>query len=219
MTKGISKLDMHVHTEVSRDSDMKLTAIEGYLKKHPVLAFAILDHNEIKGALELKQRLPHQIIVGEEIKTNQGEVAGLFLQERIPHGKGVRWTVDAILEQGGLIYVPHPLDRMRTSRLSEEGLQEVIQHAHILEIYNARNIFRADDQKAYTLATEQDILKGCGSDAHTRMELARSYISFAEPIALDQASLLVGLKQATPIMRRSFIGVHFITKYKKMTLK
>ncbi len=210
---------MHVHTAFSRDSDMKLSTIAGYLGKHPELAFAILDHNEIDGALDLKAMLPDQIIVGEEIRTTEGEVAGLFLKEKIPHGKSVDWTMDAILVQGGLIYVPHPLDRMRTSKLTLEGLQTVIKRADILEIFNARNIFKVDNEKAKMLASDRGLLKGCGSDAHTRIELAQAYMQFHEPIALEQEALLEGLETAMPVTRRSFIGVHFITKYKKITTK
>ena len=212
----IKTLDMHVHTEISWDSSMKLDAIERYLKRRPEMGFVITDHNEIKGAMMLKDRLPQRIIVGEEIRTAEGEVSGLFLKERIPPGKSIDWTLDAILVQGGLIYVPHPLDRMRTSKLTPEGLQAALKRADILEVYNARNIFPADDQKAYALADERELLKGCGSDAHTAMELGRSYVQFERPIELTPEELLEGLERASLKRRRSFIGVHFVTKYRKI---
>ena len=54
-----------------------------------------------------------KVIVGEEVKTaSQGEVIGLFLKEKIPRGMTLAETVAEIKRQGGLVYVPHPFDRM-----------------------------------------------------------------------------------------------------------
>ena len=54
------------------------------------------------------------MIVGEEVKTAQGEVIGLFLNERIEPGLSMGDTIAAIQEQGGLVYMPHPFDRLHT---------------------------------------------------------------------------------------------------------
>ena len=53
------------------------------------------------------------VIPGEEVKTDdEGEVIGLFLKEEIPRGMSFAETVEAIRAQGGLVYVPHPFDRL-----------------------------------------------------------------------------------------------------------
>jgi Predicted metal-dependent phosphoesterases (PHP family) len=47
------------------------------------------------------------------VKTaDQGEVIGLFLREEIPRGMSFGETAEAIRAQGGLVYLPHPFDRL-----------------------------------------------------------------------------------------------------------
>ena len=56
-----------------------------------------------------------KVIVAEEVKTaDQGEVIGLFIEEKIPRGLTLAETVAEIKRQGGLVYVPHPFDRMHS---------------------------------------------------------------------------------------------------------
>lgn len=219
MISSFTKLDMHVHSEYSHDSDLKLTTISRFLDKNKDFGIVLSDHNEIAGALELSKSYPDRVIVGEEIRTSEGEVTGLFLQEKIPARQKIDWTLDAILSQGGLIYIPHPLDRLRTSRLTEKGLKAAIAKADILEVFNSRNVFSSDDKKALELAKEHDIIFGCGSDAHTRWELGNSYMLFDDSFELSTMPFLDGLENAKTVCGRSFLGVHIITKAKKIALK
>jgi predicted metal-dependent phosphoesterase TrpH len=219
MNSSFTKLDMHVHSEYSKDSELKLLTISKFLEKNKDYGIVLSDHNEIDGALELAKSYPDRVIVGEEIRTNEGEVTGLFLKEKIPAYQKIDWTLDAILSQGGLIYIPHPNDRLRTSRLTEQGLNKAIAKADIIEVFNSRNVFSSDDRKAFELAKENEIILGCGSDAHTRWELGNSYMLFNESFELTPMSFLDALENAKQICRRSFLGVHFITKAKKIVLK
>ena len=77
-------------------------------------AIAVTDHNEISGALEAQAKADGiKVIVGEEVKTaSQGEVIGLFIDEKIPRGLTLQETIAEIQRQGGLVYVPHPFDRL-----------------------------------------------------------------------------------------------------------
>jgi predicted metal-dependent phosphoesterase TrpH len=219
MNSSFTKLDMHTHSEVSHDSDLKLKTISRFLDKNKDYGIVLSDHNEIDGAVELSKSYPDRVIVGEEIKTESGEVTGLFLKEKIPALQKIDWTLDAIISQGGLIYIPHPKDRLRTSRLTPKGLKAAVAKADILEIFNSRNVFSSDDNKALELAKEHNIIFGCGSDAHTRWELGNSYMLFDEPFELAPMPFLDALENAKPVCRRSFLGVHFITKAKKIALK
>ena len=76
------------------------------------------DHNEISGALEAREKAAEygvKVIVGEEVKTkDQGEVIGLFIEEKIPRGMSLEETIAEIRRQGGLVYVPHPFDRLHS---------------------------------------------------------------------------------------------------------
>src|SRR5207244_10384078 len=85
-------------------------------KERGVGAIAVTDHNEVSGALEARERADGiKVIVAEEVKTaDQGEVIGLFIEEKIPRGLTLQETISAIRDQGGLVYVPHPFDRMHS---------------------------------------------------------------------------------------------------------
>src|SRR6185437_13791245 len=100
---------------------------------------AITDHNEVSGALEARERADGiKVIVAEEVKTaDQGEVIGLFIEEKIPRGMTLEETIAEIKRQGGLVYVPHPFDRMH-SVPDYEHLLAVVEDIDALEVFNAR---------------------------------------------------------------------------------
>ena len=95
-------------------------------------AIAVTDHNEISGALDARAKAAEygvKVIVGEEVKTaDQGEVIGLFIEEKIPRGMTLAETIAEIRRQGGLVYVPHPFDRMHSVPDYEHMLAVVARH-------------------------------------------------------------------------------------------
>ena len=107
--------DLHVHTNHSKDCAM---AVEEVLERAAEVGLdvvAITDHNEVAGgfeALAVGERYGVRVIVGEEVKTSEGEVIGLFLKERIAPGLTFAETIAEIKRQGAIVYVPHPFDRM-----------------------------------------------------------------------------------------------------------
>ena len=219
MLSNFRKLDMHTHSEYSPDSKLSLDKIGVFLERNPDFGIILSDHNVLEGALELQKSFPDRVIAGEEIKTDSGEVTGLFLSERIPPKRKLNWTMDAIIAQGGLVYVPHPCDRLRTSRLRPGVLGDVLKRADIVEIFNSRNVFGKDDAKAQTLAGEYALAKGCGSDAHTYWELANSYVEFAQAFELTPDGLLSALEGAAYHTKRTFRGIHVVTKAQKIKKK
>src|SRR5262249_57644240 len=95
----------------------------------------ITDHNAIKGALELVDRLPCRVVVGEELRTHAGEIIGLFLAEHVPFGVSPREAAERIRAQDGVVYVPHPFDPMRRNlaeaamiELADAGLIDAVEH-------------------------------------------------------------------------------------------
>ncbi len=219
LNSAFTKLDMHMHSEYSADSKLSLDKISGFLDKNTEFGIVLSDHNEIAGALKLQERYPDRVIAGEEIKTDSGEVTGFFLKEKIAPFKSITWTIDAIIAQGGLVYIPHPKDRLRTSKLTPEGLQTAVKRADIIEIFNSRNVFAADDRKALELAAENGLLMGCGSDAHTLWELGNSYMVFDSSFEMTPDGFLEALKDAKPHTKRTFQGIHVITKIDKIKKK
>ena len=106
------------------------------------------------------------MIPGEEVKTDRdGEVIGLFLHEEIPRGMTFTDTVAAIREQDGVVYVPHPFDRMH-SIPSPATLHHHLPEIDVLEVYNARLLFDAYNDEAVRFARKYGLLAGAGSDAH-----------------------------------------------------
>ena len=219
MFSNFKKLDMHTHSEYSSDSRLSLRKIGAFLEKNADFGIILSDHNVLEGALELQKSFPDRVIAGEEIKTESGEVTGLFLGERIPPMRKLDWTMDAIIAQGGLVYVPHPCDRLRTSRLRPEVLGGVLKRADIVEIFNSRNVFGKDDEKAQALAEEYALAKGCGSDAHTYWELGNSHVEFAQAFELTPDGLLSALEDAVYHTKRTFRGIHVVTKAQKIKKK
>jgi hypothetical protein len=206
------RIEFHLHTYHSPDSLLTMEEIVQTCRRRQINAVVVADHNTIQGALELqnfaRERL--QVVVAEEVLTSEGEIMGLFLKEPIPPGLTPRETVDRIREQGGLVLIPHPTDRLRRSRLNGRALQEVLPLADMVEIYNSRTIFEIDNHKALALACEHDLAKTAGSDAHLQCEIGRSY---GEMEAFtDAAGFLQNLKAVKLYPKKSSLLVHFSAK-------
>ena len=112
-----------------------------------------------------------KIIVAEEVKTaDQGEVIGLFLEEKIPRGMTLQETIAEIRRQGGLVYVPHPFDRMHAVP-DYEHLLAVIEDIDAIEVFNPRWPSRAFNEEAERFAAKYRVVAGAGSDSHVAQGL------------------------------------------------
>ena len=161
--------DLHMHTQWSHDCSIEPQGLIDHAEGEGLGAIAVTDHNVFGGALEtveLAQRRELIVIPGEEVKTdNQGEVIGLFLHEEIPRGMTFAETVAAIREQDGIVYVPHPFDRMHAIPSAATLLRHVAE-IDVLEVYNARLLFDAYNDEALRFQRKYGLLAGAGSDAH-----------------------------------------------------
>jgi predicted metal-dependent phosphoesterase TrpH len=161
--------DLHMHTNWSHDCAVDPADLIMYAEANGLGAIAVTDHNVLGGALEtvgLARGFDLIVIPGEEIKTDgQGEVIGLFLREEIPRGMPFADTVAAIKAQGGLVYVPHPFDRMH-SIPEPATLQRHLADIDVFEVYNARLLFEAYNDEALRFARKYNLTPGAGSDAH-----------------------------------------------------
>ncbi len=173
------RLDLHVHTSYSYDSGLGLDALVRSVHKHGLDGVAVLDHDEIEGGLRLREVAPFTVIVGEEIGTRDGGIAGLFLHERIPPHLSAEETIARIHAQDGLVLVPHPLARGVPGRIDPHVLMRIIGQVDIIEGYNARSPLPADDAHARALAEKHGIVISAGSDAHFAFEVGRSYTEIA----------------------------------------
>lgn len=161
--------DLHMHTSWSHDCSTDVDELLDHAEAEGLGAIAVTDHNVFGGALEAVEKARGRnliVIPGEEIKTDSdGEVIGLFLQEEIPRGLSFAETVAAIRAQGGLVYVPHPFDRMHAIP-GADTLHRHLAEIDVLEVYNARLLFEAYNVEAYRFARKYNVTMGAGSDAH-----------------------------------------------------
>ncbi len=159
--------DLHMHTSWSHDCAIEVPDLLTHAETEGLGAIAITDHNVFGGALEaLGSTTGLTVIPGEEIKTDgQGEVIGLFLSDEIPKGMSFAETVAAIKAQRGLVYVPHPFDRMHA--IPEAAtLRRHLDDIDVFEVYNARLLFDAYNDEALRFAQKYNLTMGAGSDAH-----------------------------------------------------
>ena len=139
---------------------------------------ALTDHNTAEGALEFVRLAPELAIAGEEAKTSEGEVIGLFITGRIPPFLRPEVALDLVHEMGGLTYIPHPLDRTR-SHFRPERIVELAGRIDIIETYNPW-CDAAANKAAARLADELGKVTATGSDAHSAEELGRSWMEIEE---------------------------------------
>jgi predicted metal-dependent phosphoesterase TrpH len=162
-------VDLHMHTSWSHDCGVDTAELLDYAEAEGLGAIAVTDHNVFGGAreaLELARGRDLIVIPGEEVKTDgQGEVIGLFLEREIPRGMSFAETIAAIKEQGGLVYVPHPFDRMHAIP-DPATLHHHLADIDVFEVYNARLLLEAYNDEALRFARKYDLTMGAGSDAH-----------------------------------------------------
>jgi predicted metal-dependent phosphoesterase TrpH len=168
-------VDLHMHTDHSPDCATPVGVLLETALARGLGAIAVTDHNEISGALAAREAAERmngiEVIVGEEVKTaEQGEVIGLFLQEKIPRGMTMGETIAEIRRQGGLVYVPHPFDRLH-SVPDYEHLLDIVEEIDILEVFNPRVALTAFNEEAERFAAKYRIVPGAGSDSHVAQGL------------------------------------------------
>jgi hypothetical protein len=158
-----------MHTEHSHDCSVPVADLLDHAEEQGLGAIAITDHNVFSGAQEAVElaRGRHLVVIpGEEVKTDgNGEVIGLFLREEIPRGMTMEETIAAIRAQGGIVYLPHPFDRLHAipdARTLHRHLGEI----DVFEVYNARLLLDGYNDEALRFARKYNLTMGAGSDAH-----------------------------------------------------
>jgi histidinol phosphatase-like PHP family hydrolase len=160
-------VDLHMHTDHSPDCATPVDVLLETAKARGLGAIAVTDHNVISGAHEARERANGiKVIVAEEVKTaDQGEVIGLFIEDHIPRGMSLQETIAEIQRQGGLVYMPHPFDRMHAVP-DYEHLLDVVEDVDAIEVFNARVAVRSFNEEAVKFARKYRIAAGAGSDSH-----------------------------------------------------
>jgi predicted metal-dependent phosphoesterase TrpH len=173
--RPLIEVDLHMHTDHSGDCATPVDVLINTARDRGLGAIAITDHNEVSGALEARKLAEElgdiKVIVAEEVKTaEQGEVIGLFLEEKIPKGLTMAETIREIRAQGGLVYVPHPFDRFH-SVPDYEHLLDMVEEIDLLEVFNPRVALTSFNEEAVRFATKYRIVPAAGSDSHVAQGL------------------------------------------------
>jgi predicted metal-dependent phosphoesterase TrpH len=194
--------DLHTHTSWSNDCRVEPAELLDHAERQGLGALAVTDHNVFGGALEALELARDRrltVIPGEEVKTaGQGEVIGLFLQEEISRGLSFEETIAAIREQGGLVYLPHPFDRMHTIP-DAATLHRHLADIDVFEVYNARLLLEQYNEEAERFARKYNLIMGAGSDAHVLQGLGTGGLrmrAFGDP-----EEFMVSLRTAEVLRR------------------
>lgn len=204
------KYDLHVHSKYSSDGTLDPEKIVKTAIKKGLRGIAVTDHNTIKGGLEAKEyeTADFKIIVGSEIMTERGEIIGIFLEEEIETRASYE-VVEDIKEQGGVVVIPHPFDKLRSSAFHPGD--EDARFIDCIEVYNSRCVSQEYNQYAAVFAEKHGLKMVAGSDAHFKNEIGNGGVQISEGDEEDlRRSILEG--KIDIFGRRTPLANHAMTK-------
>jgi predicted metal-dependent phosphoesterase TrpH len=218
MTRAFA--DLHTHSRASFDSLASPEALVRAAARHGLTHLAITDHDRIDGAIEARGRAAESapeltVIVGEEVRTADGDLICLFLDEAIPPGLPADETIARARAQGALVGVPHPFDRFRGSLLRDARLERLAGAVDWIETHNARVALGKGNQLAAEFALAHGLPGIAVSDAHSSFEVGVAYTALdGDPSTA--AGLLAALATAELVTGRASIYVRLITPLAKV---
>ncbi len=173
------KVDFHCHTYYSSDSIAQIEPLLKAARRRGLDRLVITDHNSIGGALEAQKAAPDFVIVGEEIKTQYGELLTAFVKEQVPARLDPFKAIELLRAQGAFISVSHPFDEHR-SGWPLELLREIAPLVDAIEIANARVLETRMNDDAAAFAREFVLPGTAGSDAHAPYEVGRLALDLSD---------------------------------------
>lgn len=202
------KVDLHCHSQASHDCSTPLADIPPRCLEQGIQVQAITDHNEIWGAQRLRALVEERrqdgqmgdltVIVGEEISSSEGEIIGLFLEEKIDPGLSAEETIARIKDQGGLVLLPHGFDPLKRMRLRPSALFRVAKEIDIVEGFNARISFQRYNRAAEAWSRQREVPVSAGTDAHTLADVGTAWVRVPPRPIRGPQDLLAALAEAGP---------------------
>jgi predicted metal-dependent phosphoesterase TrpH len=168
------KLDLHIHTEYSRDSVNSLKDVNSRCRALKLDGYAICDHDTTDGLKpEQDEELDLVIVPGIEISARGAHILCLQPKAFIKPGLGISETVDAIHNQGGTAVLAHPFSLLK----SWVNINEVLRaNFDAVEVANAAQWpFGFIMSRNEKLALKLKLPTIGGSDSHIPETIGRSY--------------------------------------------
>lgn len=199
-----SLVDLHCHTSASFDSLSKPASVARVAAQRGLTHLAITDHDRIDGALAARDAAPAglTVIVGQEVRTTNGDLIALFVERPIPPGLALAEAARHIRDQGGAVGLAHPYDRFRAGAGRagwEDELELLLPLLDYVETWNSRLVLGDGNRRAAELAHAHGLPGAAVSDAHTLLEVGVSYTIVDGPLgdATDLRTGLVGARMVT----------------------
>jgi len=205
------KTEFHCHTCYGRDSLIKIQDLVIACEKKGIQKLVITDHNMISGALQAQKLDPYRFIIGEEIMTQQGELLGIFIKEKIPASLPALKTIELLRSQGAFISVSHPFDAFRRGHWEIDDLLNIVSYIDAIEVFNSRCLLPQFNTRARVFSQHSKLLGTVGSDAHSIGEVGKATLTL--PDFDDAPSLKHALALAQPHVHLSGPWVHFSSRY------
>lgn len=198
----VMRMDLHLHTEVSHDCRTPLRDIPGWMLRTNTRAIAVTDHDQQRGGPQLQQIIRDMglddrlsVIPGEEVTTSEGELIGLFLQERIEPKLSPEETVRQIKAQGGLVLLQHGFDPLKRYRLRPEATERIADDIDIVESFNSRLSRHHWNRVAAQWGKERGLPLSAGSDAHTLRDIGEAWVETPFRLIHTPEDLLAALRE------------------------
>jgi predicted metal-dependent phosphoesterase TrpH len=208
-------IDLHCHTSASFDSLSDPVKVARAAAARGLTHLIITDHDRIEGALRARDSAPDglTVIIGEEVRTADGDLIAAFLDSPVAPGASAADTVAAIRDQGGLIGIPHPFDRFRGSLLKDARMAALAPMVDWVETHNARMVGNGNERAA-AFAAEHELPGVAVSDAHSIVEVGVAYsVLTGDPST--PAGLLAALREIELVPGRASYAVRLWTPVAK----
>lgn len=233
---SIGKADTHIHTEYSGfgtlgalrfpESVSRPKSVVDRARKRGYDVVCITDHDETAGAFVAQEYAKQfddvEVVIGEEVMTSDGEIIGLFLNEKVQPGMTIEETIDVIRGQGGVTIAPHPFS------FHVKGLKE-----RVLDIdLDGLEVLNGGHPDKYSNAFAQAVLDRfskrwapiAASDAHSKFTFGYAWTEFAGNTAEDLRKAILNKTtvpkgRTTPVLGEVQWSLEVVIGGQKMMMK
>jgi predicted metal-dependent phosphoesterase TrpH len=185
----LGRADLHVHTLASDGTSSVAEILDHVVAEGTLDVIGIADHERIDAALAARQMahdrgLGLHVVVGEEISTRGGHLLALFLERPVPALRSLRWSIEAVHDQGGLAIPAHPLvpyplcaQGFVLRRLLDDDDPAVRPDA--IETFNPTALGRYWHGRVVEFAASYGLGQVGSSDAHAAAAVGQGWTTFA----------------------------------------